>query len=254
MAILIIGLTGILVDLLILFRAFGAKHIAKYPLFYSYIGCVLIVDVSRFIVYHLGSPFFYRDLYWATEFLTLVVGSGVILEVIRKALEPYAGAERFARNAVLAVFAGVFLFVTFRALTRPNWSPATCYGELELDLRAVQVLVLASVLSIVSYYRIPLGKNLKGFIIGYGFFITYSVVNPALRSYFGPPFESFYRFGPSWLFFVSQSIWVVTLWNYAPNPAPDSASRLESDYESLALRTRGLLGAMRSHIGRTVGS
>jgi hypothetical protein len=249
---LIIALVGMLLDSLILYRAFLAKLFAKYPFFYGYIAWVLLVEIIRAPVYHLGSPAFFRNFYWTTEFLCLVVGYGVILEVIRKALEPYAGAERFARIGVLTVFAAVFSFVAFQIFTHPSWSPATCYGELARDLRAVQVMVLASVLTIVSYYRITLGKNLKGIILGYGFVIAYSVVTPALRSYFGPSFEGFYRLVPSYLFFVSQAIWAAALWNYSPNPAPEMPSRLESDYESLALRTRGLLGEMRSHIGRTV--
>jgi hypothetical protein len=44
----------------------------------------------------------------------------------------------------------------------------------------------------------------------------------------------------------------VALWNYSPNPVPEMPPRLETDYESLAQKTRGLLGAMRSYIGRTV--
>jgi len=254
MLILIIALVGMLLDSLILYRAFRAKLFGKYPLFYAYIACVLVVDVFRTAVYHLGSPLVYRDFYWATEFLSLVVGYGVIVEVIRKALESYAGAERFARIAVLAVFAAVFSFVSFQTFTQANWSPATSYRELARDLRAVQVLVLASILSVVSYYRIILGKNLKGIILGYGFCIAYSLISPALRSYFGPSIESFYRFGPSCLYFVCQSIWVMALWKYSPNPAPEMVPRLETDYESLALRTKEALGAMRSYIGRTVGS
>src|SRR5208282_4664794 len=156
---LIIALAGMLFDAVILYRAFRAKLFAKYPLFYAYIACVLLVDVFRALIYHLGSSAFYRDFFWATQFLSLVVGYGVILEIIRKALEPYAGAERFARVAVVAVFAAVFSFVAFQTLTHPNWTPAACYAEFERDLRAVQVMVLASVLAVVSYYRITLGKN-----------------------------------------------------------------------------------------------
>jgi hypothetical protein len=252
MRILIISLAGILLDSLILCRAFRANLAAKYPLFYTYIACVLVFDVSRIVVYQLVSPLPFKDFFWATQFLSLVVGYGVILEIMRKALGPYAGAERFARICVLAVFATVFSFVTFRSLTTPDWSPATCYGELERDLRAVQVLVLAGVLTVVSYYRVTLGKNLKGIILGYGLYIAVSVISPALRSYIGPPFEGVWRYTQPYLYFVSQSVWAVALWNYSPNPTPEMPPRLESDYESLALKTRARLGAMRSYIGRTV--
>jgi hypothetical protein len=249
---LIIELAGILLDLFILYRAFRAKLLTHYPLFYSYVACVLIVDAIRAPVYHLASPLLFRNLFWATQFLTLVVGYGVILEVIRKALGPYAGAERFARIAVLAIFAAVFSFVAFQALASPSWSPAGTYGELERDLRAVQVLVLGGVLTVVSYYHVAFGMNLKGIVLGYGFYIAVSLVSPALRSYIGAAFDGVWSVAQPYLYFVAQSIWLVALWNYAPNPEPEIPLRLESDYESLALKTKGLLGAMRSSLGRTV--
>ncbi|MGA8222162.1 MAG: hypothetical protein WB780_10960 [Candidatus Acidiferrales bacterium] len=249
---LIIALGGMLINSLILYRALRGNYARKYPLFYAFTAIVLIVDIIRTPAYHLGSPLLYRNIFWPTQFLCLVVGYGVILEVIRKALDPYAGAERFARISVLAVFAAVFSFVTFQTLTHSNWTPAACYGELERDLRGVQVLVLMGVLTIVSYYRVALGRNLKGIILGYGLFIAASVISPALRSYFGAPLEKVWEFGPPSVYMTSQLIWVAALWNYSPNPAPEMPPRLESDYESLALRTKGALGAMRSQIGRAV--
>jgi hypothetical protein len=252
MVTLIIALAGMLLDLFILYRAFRAKFAVKYPLFYTYVACVFIVDAIRTPVYHLGSPLLFRNVFWATQFLTLVIGYGVILEVIRKALGPYAGAERFARLAVLAVFAAVFSFVAFESWASASWSPARTYGELERDLRAVQVLVLGGVLTVVSYYRVALGKNLKGIVLGYGFFIAVSVVSPALRSFIGAPFDGVWSVAQPYLYFVSQTIWLVALWNYAPNPEPEMPLRLEFDYESLALKTKGLLAAMRSSLGRTV--
>jgi hypothetical protein len=251
MQIQIISLAGILLESVILCRGFRANLSAKYPLFYSYIACVLIVDVSRDTMYLLGSPS-YKTYYWATQFLSLVVGYGVLLEIIRKALEPYAGAERIARISVLAVFAAVFSFVTLQSFASPDWSPATSYGELERDLRAVQVLVLVSILIVVSHYHVTLGRNLKGIIHGYGLYIAGSVISNALRSYAGTPFEGAWRVIQPYAYFVSLSLWTVALWNYSPNPVPEMPPRLETDYESLAQKTRGLLGAMRSYIGRTV--
>jgi hypothetical protein len=252
MLILIIALVGMLLNSLILYRAFRGNYAREYPLFYAYIVCVFAVDIIRAPAHYWGSPLLYRNIYWPTQFLSLVVGYGIILDIIRKALNPYPGAERFARISVLAVFAAVFSFVAFQTLTQPNWSPATCYGELERDLRAVQVLVLAGVLSVVSYYRIAVGRNLKGIILGYGLYIAFCVISPALRSYFGASLENVWEYGALNVYMTSQVIWVAALWNYAPNPVPEMPPRLESDYESLALRTKGALGAMRSHIGRVV--
>jgi hypothetical protein len=245
-------LTGILLESLLLFRGFRAKSFSKYPLFFTYIACVLAVDICRFTGYRMLTQGAYTNLYWATQFLCLVVGYGVILEIVRKTLAPYAGAERFARVTVLLIFAVVFSFVTLQSLASPDWTPATNYGELERDLRAVQVMVLASILALISYYRVGLGRNLKGIIRGYGFFLVGTLLITALRAYAGPALENAWHVMPPAIYAVSLFIWILALWEYLPNPAPESPARLESDYESAVLRTRELLGAMRSFLGKAV--
>ena len=48
-----------------------------------------------------------------------------------------------------------------------EWSTAAATVELERDLRVIEALVLATVLAIVFYYRIELGKNVTGMILGF---------------------------------------------------------------------------------------
>jgi hypothetical protein len=246
---LILWWAGILLEGLILFRAFRNRLYSKYPLFSAYIACVLAVDVSIFIVYRL-SPSAYEKSYWGLQFLTLIVGYGVVLEILRQTLAPYAGAERCARIVVIGIFAAVFSFVLFQSLANPDWSPAATNAELERDLRTVQAFLLAGILGVAFYYGIAIGRNLKGMILGYGLFIGTSVINLALRSYAGPAFESVWKIAQPLSYLASLLIWTVSMWSYHPNPMPESRPRLDADYEFLALRTREALGSMRSYLGK----
>lgn len=247
---LIVSSTGILLEVLVLFLGIRSKLLSKYPLFYVYSLCVLAVDVSSFGVYGMGPPA-YKSWYWITQLITLLIGYGVILEIVQKCLSAYAGAERLARYLILGVFSIVFSFVALRAWNTPNWVPAHSYGELERDLRAVQAIVLAGVLGIVYYYGVPLGKNIKGIIFGYGLYIGTSVMNLAMRAYAGPSFHQTWSVILPWSYILSLLVWVQALWSFQPNPAAAQETMLESDYESLATRTRGVVGAMRSYLGRT---
>jgi ABC-type cobalt transport system substrate-binding protein len=242
--------TGILLELLLLFLGIRRKLLSKYPLFYAYIFTVLIVDVMLYAVYR-TNPSAYRSVGWATQFLSLVVGYGVILEIVHNCLAAYAGAERFARALILAIFAIVFSYVAVRSWTSPNWSPAHSYGELERDLRTVQAIVLAGILGVVYHYGVPLGKNIRGIILGYGLYIATSIMNLEMRAYAGASFHQAWSLILPWSYFLSLLIWVKALWSFQPNPAPAREMILESDYESLATRTRGVLGAMRSYLERT---
>lgn len=233
----------------ILFRAVYRKMASKYPLFYTYLAVVLAVDLARYIVYTFD-PFAWAMFYWSTQFVSVLVGYGVILEILKQALDPYPGAERFGRYLVLGVFVAVFAFVAFRSATRSNWSPAATTVEFERDLRAVQVLVLMSILSVMFYYRIAVGRNLKGIILGYGLFIGTNMMNFAVRSYAGHQFNAWWKVFQPHSYVMVLIIWAGALWSYYPNPIPKLPQRVESDYDTLASGTRGALAAMRSHLGR----
>lgn len=237
----------------ILCRSLFAKMASKYPLFYTYLAVVLVIDVARYIVLT-SHPASWAVFYWSTQLVSVLVGYGVILEVLKHALDPYRGAERFGTYLVLGVFALTFAFVAFRSATRPNWSPAATTVELERDLRAVQVLVLMAILAVIFYFRIAIGRNLKGIVLGYGFFIGINVTNLAFRSYFGSGYHPVWEFVKSYSYFASLIVWTVALWSYQPNPGIDSQPRSGSGYDDLASGTRGALDSMRSNLGRAARS
>jgi hypothetical protein len=233
----------------ILFRAVYREMASKYPLFYTYLAVVLAVDLARYVVY-MFHPSAWAMFYWSTQFVCVLVGYGVILEILKQTLDPYPGAERFGRYLVLGVFAAVFAFVAFRSATRSNWSPAATTVEFERDLRAVQVLVLMCILVVVFYYRIAIGRNLKGITLGYGLFIGTNVMNFALRSYAGGRFNAWWKIFQQHSYLISLMVWAIALWSYQPNPGTDSQPRSGPGYHNLASETRGALDSMRSHLGR----
>jgi hypothetical protein len=250
MSSLLLSLTGVLLEVLVLYRAFRSGCLRAYPLFNAYLGCVLLVDISCDIAYRV-SPSTYPAVYWTTLFLTLIVGYGVILEVTRKAFDNYPGVERLSRAVVLGIFMVVFAYVGLESLGGSNWSPENSFWELERDLRAVQALVLAGALGLIAYYQIQIGRNLKGIILGYGLYTVGSIVSNELRSYGGTPFHVMWRAVQPYTYLVCLFIWTVALWLYQPNPEPEAGLELEADYESLAGRTKEMVVAMRSLLERS---
>jgi hypothetical protein len=245
---LLVWALGLLIRLVGLFRGLQAKILARYPFFYVYLLSTFVADLITFILWRVSQAS-YQGSYWILQFLTLLIGCGIVLEIFRHVLSPYRGAEKFATAVGLCTFGAIFCFaIGYRLIVS---SPDQALFELERNVRTVQALFLSGILMVVSYYRIPIGKNLKGMISGYGLYIVTSLFTLAIRAYAGPQFNSSWNVIQPLSFDLSLAIWLIAIWSYRPNPAPDPAIPLEADYEALAARTRRALVAMRSHLTRT---
>jgi len=157
---------------------------------------------------------------------------------------PWPGEVRQGDRAL--IFGAVFCFAIVYRLIVP--SPGRTLFELERNVRTVQAVLLFGILVVVSYYNVPLGKNIKGIVAGYGLYIVTSLSTLAIRAYAGPGFNNAWNVIQPVSFDVSLAIWLIALWSYQPNPAPGPTVPLEEDYEMLARRTRRALASMRSHL------
>lgn len=238
-----IWFTGIVLESLLLIRSFWTRLVGRYPFFYAYSGSVLLMSIL------LLSPSLHRHWYWGAQFFTLTLGCGILLEILNHALSPYPGAEKFARMAGLTAFGLVTCFALLLPLADSHWSAADTMHELERDFRMVQAIFIAGLLAVISYYRIALGKNMKGMIGGYGVYVGTSLVGLALGSYSANLFGEASRMFRPFSFDISMIIWIVALWSYSPDPVPEPGIYLEEDYEAFVAKTRS---AMRSYFRKIV--
>jgi len=250
---LIIWWSGILLESLVLYRGFRAKILSKYQFFYVYIASLLLADSSLYFIYTLNRAS-YEKWNWAAGFLNLVLGCGILLEIFKHVLAPYAGAERFARIAGLAAFGAIFCFAIFHPVVPDVAKVGARNAALEKDFLTVQAILLFGILGVVSYYGIEMGRNLRGMICGYGLCLATSLMTLALRSYIGPVFNTAWAVIQPIVYMTSLFVWLIALWSYHPNPVPDAGIRLEEDYEAFAARTRDMVGAMRTQLVKVARS
>ena len=247
----IVWWASIALEILLLVRAAQERLTRKFPIFYSYIGSVLLISLVRFYIHQAHSGF-YERFYWYTEFLSVIIGYGVILEIYRRALINHRGLARLARTLLL-----ILLFVTVAKvfadkLSSPFGSLAIATAELGRDLRYVQGALLIVMLAMFGYYRIPAGRNLKGLIFGYGFFIATTITNIAIRSQPGNELSLLMRKLQPVIYLVTLTIWSVALWSHQPEPQPDPRVRIERDYQVLAEQTRMMLARAFTYLGRAI--
>jgi len=242
--------TGPVLEFALIVRALQQGLFLRYPTFFSYLTWVALADCLRNYVYnhHYSS---YSSVYWPSQIISLILGYGVILEILHVNLARHPGAARMARYLVVIIFAAIFAYVGFRALTSPQWSPGSTNAELERDLRAAQIAILAGVLGVIAYFRIPLGKNSKGLICGYGLFLGTSVMTLALHSYAGSSFDYAWLILQPFLYLVCLLTWTFTMWSYHPNPAPVFDDEV-GNYTAYAASSRAAMESVRSNLSKVV--
>lgn len=247
---LLLWQAGLLLESLILVRAVRSRMVTKFPYFYGYIFCVFVVSLGLYIG-NAVRPDFYENWYWPTQFATLLAGCGVVLDAVQHSFGFYPGAERVARLACLAIFGATIFYVGSKAVMQAELTPLAVTVGLERDLRVIEALLLFTVLSIVFYYGIELGRNLVGLIVGFGTYVGVSLISLAVRAFAGPRFNETWGILQSSAYLLSLMVWMVALWSYSPQVVPSGRSRMESDYEALAGATREILSSLRSYFKRT---
>ena len=234
---------AILLEALLLFRGFRAKLLWRYPNFYTYILSLFLSDGLLYLAYLL-KPALYVKWVWYPGFLILFLGCGIVLEIFRHVLSPYAGVEKFARIGGFGVLGAVLCFAVLYPIFAPSGSVAhALYVRLQRDFLTVQAILLFGLLQLISYYGISIGRNLRGMIFGYTQCVGTTLVTLALQAYIGARFEPVWSLIQQLSYLAALAIWVVGLWSYCANPVPESKIGVEADYEVLAAKTRDMVGA-----------
>jgi hypothetical protein len=246
---LVMWVSGLVLEGLLFARALTGSFVRKYALFYSYVGWVLTLSSVRLVIY-LAEPKYYRPFYWFTEPLSVLIGCAVLWEIYRQALGRYPGAGRMARNLLLFFLLMVFSKVLVNAWNGHGWWQDWMTAELERNMRTVQAILLIALVLVLAHYAIPLGRNLKGMILGYAFFISTSVINLTSRIFLGGSFQKWWQYLQPIFYLAVLSVWCLTLWSYQAAPLPRTEPKIEGDYQLLAARTRERLLLIRAYLRR----
>ena len=236
---------GNLMLALILLRAWTGRLFARYPYFFGYVLCVFCSSMLRVYVWT-AFPQAYRLWYWISEAIGVVAGFGVTWEIYAHVLAPYHGVNRMARS-ILGVLLGLVLSRAFVELWRdPLKSLGPTTAELEGNLRVVQALLLLAILGLIVQYAVPMGRNIRLMLMGYGFYIVCGAVTLSLHSRLGESSGNVLGLVNRLGYSVTLAAWVGGMWSYSPEPAPDNS--LECDYDRVSEHTIRALGQLRNHL------
>lgn len=242
---------GITLEVLLLVRGLQGRLAFRYPVFYSYFSFILFQDLLSLAV-HRWYPLHYRNVYWFTEFLALLFGCAVVFEIYRVGLSAFPGTARMARNALALVFALAITIGLAQAWNDPRWWMEAATTDIEGALRAVEALAIMVLAGLFLLYSIPVGKNLRGILLGYGLFVGTSVLSLEFVSTAGSALRHFLSAAYPDFYFICLSLWLAHLWSYAPNPVPAASVRLEQEYQMVAAATHRRLQHARGYLTKAV--
>jgi hypothetical protein len=247
----VIWWTAIFLEGTILIRGMRRRLLKKFPIFYGYIFSVLVVELLRFFSLRLY-PKAYPSVYWDTQFVSLVVGCGIIFEIYRAGLREFPGTARMARNLLLFVFAMVFAKAIATSTAGSSWLAAFTAMTLERDLRIVQTVALTALVVLFLLYAIPLSRNLRGMLYGYGVFLGTSVLQLTLMVKLGQQFHGFWGYLRSGAYLLVLLTWTIGLWTYQETPKAAHKITLDEDYKMLVAGTRRRFQKTRLALGKAV--
>ncbi len=242
---------SIALELVLLVIGVRSRLAHRFPVFYGYIAFVMSQDLVSFFALQ-SSGAVYKGVYWVTEFLGLVLGSLVVFEIYKVSLAAYPGAARMARNALAFVFLTALAKGLADATASPAvWLTASTALEIERALRAVQAAAILALVALFLLYSIPFGRNLRGILLGYGFFVGERVICLAFVSQLTHDFW-FYAYSASYL--AALSLWLGHLWSYDPTPQAKTSIQLEDEYLRIAAGTRRHFQETRAYLRKAVRS
>ena len=246
--------SGVALEVLVLIRGFRGKLVSRYPVFYTFIAFVLFQGLLRFLAYY-WRPQLYRDVYWTTEFLAVMVGCAVVFEIYRIGLSSYPGTARMARNALAFVFALALTKALVDVASDPRWWLEATARDVEGAVRAVQALSVIALVALFLFYAIPFGRNLRGILLGYGFFIFLSLLSLTFASsVVNKTAHDVWSYAHSGSWVMALSLWVAHLWSYRVNPVPSTRVDLDLEYQRLAASTHRRLQEARGYLAKAVRS
>jgi hypothetical protein len=245
-----VWLIGIALECALFVRGRANGLLRRYPLFYFYLGCVLLKELVGVVAYVFVRAA-YPYVYWPMELATVVASFAVIVEIFRGSVRHNPGIVRFIQNFLLGAFSITLFYVCISFSYGGLTSVYRAIEQLGRDLRLVEGALLIALLWLFVRYRIGLNRNLQGLVVGYSFWIGVSLTNAAFMPAPGDDTSQFLQIVVPTSYTLTLAIWCSALWHAQVEPTQQQ-SRLEHDYEFFAVKTRDLIARTSQNVTRAM--
>ena len=188
-----------------------------YPYFFSFALWMVVRSISFFPAQRLSATA-YRNFYWGSDTVDIVLRFLIVWEVFRHVFPKDSGLHNLAAKGFKAVAITVTAFAVGAFWSYETYTHFhSVYPALERVFGFAQAVLILSILAAARYYELPLGRNISGIALAFGAWASMSTANNAM-------IDLRHSFLPYWqllrpLSFVAMlGMWTWAMWSYAPNP------------------------------------
>jgi len=202
-------------EALLVVRAARGRFVSRFPLFYSYIGFVFLWSVTGVGVL-LIFPDGYATFYWFYYLMVVLAEFAVLVEISDHLFRSYSAIRLLGRTLAIGIPAVLVIAYVLPALLQASKLDVALleFGRRISVTKAVVAIVL---LFVARHYRVPLGRNISGMLLGFAFYLAISIADFSAAREFG---KSLYADVTRVLFPLSYTVcllvWNVALWRYEP--------------------------------------
>jgi hypothetical protein len=189
----------------------GKKLWRSFPVFTAYSLTNLVAAVVLYGTRRIGpSSYAYFYTYWAFEGIAVVLGFGVVYEVFRELLQPYAALRRIATVTFRWVLAGLIVLACIVAYARPSGLPPIMAG-IEISEEAARVVEVGLLVFLFGFSRafgLHWRQNIFGIALGLGVFTSVELAAVTMHTLLGQAAYQAFNLARGLSFNASLLIWM----------------------------------------------
>src|SRR5262249_23353991 len=204
-------LAGTILQLPLAAAVIGKRVWRTFPVFAAYSFWNLAATVVLYTSPKLGlSRNLYFYTYWVLEGIGVLLGFGVVYEVFKELLKPYAALRRIAAAAFRWVLAGLVLLACVVAYARPSGLPPLM-AAVEIPEEAARVVEVGLLVFLFGFSRafgLHWRQNIFGIALGLGAFTSVELAGVAMHTHIGQTAYQGFGLARVMAFNASQLIWL----------------------------------------------
>lgn len=214
---LVLSISCLVLELILLVRGKEGRFLSLFPFFYCYIAYMFSGSAVTLVIYRLY-PQHYASAFWFHFLITLLAEFALLVEISDRVFDLFPAFRRLGRFLTLSICATFFLLYIFPPLTEPRSSSAAIL-DLMKRTSVTKALIIVVLLAVTRYYRVPLGRNISGMMLGFSLYLAVNVANFAVAETYGRALyaRAFAIIGPL-SYALCLLVWTFSLWRYEPVP------------------------------------
>jgi hypothetical protein len=183
------GISSSLLDGAVLFRAMRGRYLSQFPFFYSYLGYVFFGSATAYYLVLQFWPQYYASVFWFYFLVSLLAEFAVLVEISDRIFNPYPAVRKLGRFATFCICLTFLSLYVLPTLVEPQ-SSALAILDLVKRTSLTKAVIILALLAAAYHYRLPLGKNISGMMLGFSLDLAVNVVNFALARRMGRAFTA----------------------------------------------------------------